>query len=72
MDSSVKKQYLIEGMTCSGCERAIQRVVSGVEGVKDAKADAASSTLALEYDPSKATIDDIRSAVTKIGYKFVG
>ena len=59
-------------MTCSGCERAIQRVVSGVEGVKEVKADAASSTVSLEYDSSRATIDDIRAAINKIGYKFVG
>lgn len=72
MSSSLRKEYLVEGMTCSGCERAIQRVVSNVEGVKDVKADAASSTVSLEYDPSRATIDDIRAAVTKIGYKFVG
>ena len=72
MSSSVRKEFLVEGMTCSGCERAIQRVVSNVEGVKDVKADLASSTVALEYDPTKAGIDDIRAAVTKIGYKFVG
>jgi copper chaperone CopZ len=72
MGSHVKREYLVEGMTCSGCERAIQRVVSTVDGVKGVKADLATSTVSLEYDPSKATIDDIRSAVTKIGYKFVG
>lgn len=72
MGSSLRKEYLVEGMTCSGCERAIQRMVSNIKGVKDVKADFASSTVSLEYDPSQTTIDDIRAAVTKIGYKFVG
>lgn len=73
MNTNLKKEsYLVEGMTCSGCERAIQRIVSNLEGVNDAKADHASSTVSLEYDPSKVSIDDIRSAVNRIGYKFVG
>jgi mercuric ion transport protein len=73
MSANLKKEsYLVEGMTCSGCERAIQRVVTNLEGVKDAKADHASSTVSLEYDPSKVNINDIRSAIARIGYKFVG
>lgn len=73
MSANLKKEsYLIEGMSCSGCERAIQRVVSNLEGVKEVKADQASSTVSLEYDPLKVNMNDIRSAITKIGYKFVG
>jgi|GEM_PF-586258 len=67
-----KESYLVEGMTCSGCERTVQRVVGNVEGVKSSKADLASSTVSVEYDPSKVTIDIIRSAVNSVGYKFVG
>lgn len=59
-------------MTCSGCERAIQRVVGSLEGVESAKADAKSSTVSVVYDPGKVNIEQIRSAVNKIGYKFVG
>jgi Cu+-exporting ATPase len=72
MGSNKKESYLVEGMTCSGCERAIQRVVSGIEGVQSAKADAQSSTVSVEYNPEKVNVDQIRSAVGKIGYKFVG
>ncbi len=67
-----KETYLVEGMTCSGCERTVQKVVGNIEGVKSSRADLASSTLSIEYDPSKVTIDNIRSAVNKVGYKFVG
>lgn len=67
-----KESYLVEGMTCSGCERAIQRVVSSLPGVSEAKADANSSTVSVQYDPQQVNIDQIRSAVNKIGYKFVG
>lgn len=67
-----KESYLVEGMTCSGCERTVQRVVANLEGVKSSKADLKSSTVSVEYDPAKVTIDKIRSAVNGVGYKFVG
>jgi copper ion binding protein len=67
-----KGLYLVEGMTCSGCERTIQKVVGNIEGVKSSKADLKSSSVSVEYDPEKVSIDRIRSAVEGIGYKFVG
>ena len=67
-----KESYLVEGMTCSGCERTIQKVVSNLDGVAAAKADLNSSTVSVEYDPEKVRIDDIRGAINKVGYKFVG
>ena len=67
-----EESYLVEGMTCSGCERTIQRVVGNIEGVKSSKADSKSSTVSVEYDPEKVSIDKIRSAVNGVGYKFVG
>lgn len=72
MSTSKKESYLVEGMTCSGCERAIQRVVSSLEGVASANADSKSSTVSVEYDAEKVGVDDIQSAINKIGYKFVG
>ena len=67
-----KESYLVEGMTCSGCERTVSRVVANIEGVSSSKADLASSTVTVEYDPSKVTISDISEAVERVGYKFVG
>lgn len=67
-----KDSYLVEGMTCSGCERTVSKVVGNIEGVQSVRADLSSSTVSVEYDPSKVTIDKIRSAVNGVGYKFVG
>ena len=72
MTTTKKESYLVEGMSCSGCERAIQRAVSTLEGVKAASADLSNSTVSVEYNPEKITIDDIKSAVNRLGYKFVG
>lgn len=67
-----KESFLVEGMTCSGCERTVSRVVGNLEGVASSKADLESSTVTVEYDPSKVTIDKIENAVNGVGYKFVG
>lgn len=68
----VRKSYLVEGMTCTACERTVERVLEMIDGVASAKAELKSSTVSIEYDSSKATIDDIRAAIKKVGYKFVG
>jgi len=67
-----REKYLVEGMTCSGCERTVSKVVGSIEGVSLSKADLSSSTVIVEYDPSKVTIDKIKEAVNRVGYKFVG
>lgn len=66
-----KESYMVEGMTCSGCERTIQRVIGNLEGVKSSKADLKSATVSVEYDPEKVDIDKIKKAVNGVGYKFV-
>ena len=69
---SIKRSYLVEGMTCSGCERTVQRIVSSLDGVESVKADLASATVSVDYDPQKVGIDAIKAAINKVGYKFVG
>jgi copper chaperone CopZ len=66
-----KEVYLIEGMTCSGCERAIQKAVAGLAGVANAKADLSTSTVSIEYDPLQTSIGAIRDTIHKLGYKLV-
>ncbi|HEY0743045.1 MAG TPA: cation transporter [Chryseosolibacter sp.] len=67
-----KESYLVEGMTCSGCERTVSKVISNLEGVTSSKADLKTSTVSVEYDPLKVTVDKIKNAVNGVGYKFVG
>ena len=72
MSNNMKAAYLVEGMTCSGCERTVQKVITNLGGVESASADFKTSTVSVVYDPEKVNIDQIRSAVNKVGYKFVG
>lgn len=67
-----KDVYLVEGMSCQGCENAVQRMVRSVPGVEEAKADLSSSTLSVTYDSGRATVDQLKEAVQRVGYKLVG
>jgi mercuric ion transport protein len=67
-----KEEYRVEGMTCSGCERTVSKVISNLQGVATAKADHSNSSVTVEYDPAKVNADQMKEAVNKVGYKFVG
>jgi len=67
-----KESFIVEGMTCSGCERTVSKVVGNIEGVSFSKADLNSSSVTVEYDPSRVTVDQIKDAVNRVGYRFVG
>jgi copper ion binding protein len=69
--NTIKETYNVEGMTCSGCERTVQKVVGNVEGVSSSKADLASNTVTVEFDPSKVTPEKLKEAVGRVGYRLV-
>lgn len=59
-DKRTKESYRVEGMTCSGYQRTIQRVVGNIEGVKSSKADLKSSSVSVQYDPEEVSADGQR------------
>lgn len=67
-----KETYQVEGMTCSGCERTVQRVLSMLQGVSDVQASFKESQVSLTYNPDLVSIDDIKSQIQKVGYQFAG
>ena len=58
----------IEGMTCQGCVRGVTRKLSGVAGVFGAVVDLAAGKATVQYDESRAKVDDLIGAVEQIGY----
>jgi P-type Cu+ transporter len=64
----IKEAYLIEGLTCPFCERAIQKAVTHLDGVQSAEVDLKAASISFEYDPARVSIDDIKDTVSKIGY----
>ncbi|MGN0977051.1 MAG: sulfite exporter TauE/SafE family protein [Faecousia sp.] len=62
-----KQQFSIGGMTCSGCERALERAVSRLEGVQSVQADHRKGLLEVEFSPP-CTPQQIVQAVQNTGY----
>jgi len=62
----------VEGMSCSHCEKAVINAVGELVGVTNVKVDLAQKTVAIEYDPGKANLENFKLAIEEEGYKVVG
>ncbi len=66
----MKKDILsITGMSCASCARAVERVVSKLEGVNSASVNLATERLNVEYEENTVNLQKIKDAVEKAGYK---
>jgi len=59
----------ISGMACAGCSGAVEKALSGLEGVSSAKVDLAKKTAYVNYNPAKVSIDGLKKAVEAAGYR---
>ena len=58
----------VSGMTCGGCESAIKRVLSMVEGVTSATASHQAGNVTVVFDASKTNRVRIQRAIETAGY----
>lgn len=58
----------VTGMTCGGCESAVRRALSMIDGVADVAASHAGSSVTLRYDPSKISPATIAQRIELLGY----
>lgn len=59
------------GMHCSGCEQIIEASVRKLPGVMRIKADYATETVAVVFDPALASFEQICVAIAQKGYRCV-
>ena len=59
-------QLTIEGMMCEHCVRAVRNRLEHTAGVN--VTDVQVGSAALDYDPARATIDEIEEAIADEGY----
>lgn len=62
----------VEGMHCTGCEKAITGALGELEGVKDARASFENGEAKVQYDPAKVKPEDFKTAIEGKGYKMSG
>src|SRR5262245_21832186 len=60
--------FPVIGMTCASCVRRVERALEKTAGVADASVNRATERASVRFDPSVASLDDLRAAVVKAGY----
>jgi P-type Cu+ transporter len=58
----------VTGMTCASCVRRVEKALNRVEGVQEASVNLATEKAHVAFDPSVASLDQLRAAVEKAGY----
>lgn len=67
----MKKTLRVEGMSCGHCKNAVETAVKSLPGVAFAEVDLAAKTLTVEFDDTKADIEQVRAAIEDVGFEVV-
>lgn len=67
MSKEIKK-IKVYGMTCTSCEKTIERTLLKIEGVYSAKADFADQVVEVEYDTETSSVEAMKNSINKAGY----
>jgi copper chaperone len=59
----------VEGMTCGGCVRSVEKKLSNVAGVASVRVNLEAGKATVEYDDSRARVDQLLAAVEQIGFR---
>ncbi len=63
------RTFRVGGMACAACVGRIEGAVKALDGVSSASASLGSNTVTVEYDPDKASEEDIARAIAAAGYR---
>lgn len=69
LTEATNKTLAIGGMTCAACAKTVERVTSKLEGVTSSSVNLATEKLSISFEASKVSINDIKQAIEKAGYK---
>jgi copper chaperone CopZ len=64
----VTTQLAVEGMHCGSCSALIEETLAEQAGVSGASVDLEAARAVVSYDPSQVGLDDLRAAITEVGY----
>ena len=62
------EKFSVTGMTCSACSARVEKVVSGLPGVREVTVNLLTETLKVEYNEAKLSSEKIIETVEKAGY----
>lgn len=62
------QKFVVSGMTCSACEKTVEKAVQKLSGTKTVQVNLLSSTCQVEFDDKITNEDDIVNAILDSGY----
>lgn len=62
----------VGGMTCAMCVKAIEDVLSKLDGISNVNVNLASEKAYVTYDPNITSIQDMKEAIEDLGYQYLG
>ena len=63
-----KATIKVEGMTCGGCVKSIEKALANYDGIGRTDADLDAGTLSVEFDGKLIQRSAIESAITNAGF----
>jgi copper chaperone len=61
----------VTGMTCGGCENAVKRGLARLDGVAEVTASHAEARVAVTYDATRVTPEEIKARIGAMVYRVV-
>ncbi|WP_286229123.1 copper chaperone CopZ [Neobacillus mesonae] len=58
----------VQGMSCNHCVKAVEGSVGTLNGVNSVKVNLKDATVAVEFNPEKVTLDQIKETIDDQGY----
>ncbi len=66
MSKSVLK---VEGMSCGHCKMTVEKAVSSLKGVADARVDLQGGSVTVSFDEAQVDLERIKEAIRDAGYE---
>ena len=61
----------VNGMTCEGCENAINSGLEGLDGIASAESSHEEKWTKVKYDENLTSMEEIKTQITETGYEVV-
>lgn len=61
----------VNGMTCTACERRIERALAQVDGVMRSNADHRAAQVRIAFDPARTSAEAVQARIAQAGYEVV-
>src|SRR5262249_21176646 len=57
----------VSGMTCGGCARSVEKILTATPGVQSAQVDLEGATATVQFDPGRVQVPKLIAAIEQLG-----